>query len=455
MSMTDNIYILLGAAAFITALAYMVCALPKIDKRKLTVRLAVLRGLTFVCLTCGVMFVVSFHNGSEPVYRAADSWLRVAELGYKAIWLEMAVNMGAFVPFGIMLPLAYKRVNKIGIAVIAGVLTGALTAGAMALAGCFMTDAAVYAALGTVTGFSLLTLFGWIFTKIKYIKRIGFSKKTHTAGVFFLLAVYFAGVGALLLDSGSEYVPLNLFKPEQQLPQLALTAELSDETSKQLTYKTVQPDMKTDPKLIAEACQVQGEPIAQGERVKVVNGAKTVVVSPTGEWRYTDSAAAVGMVSDNDAVDSAMKFINSKLLKNFSITGYTIEQTFDGDTESGKRVYLEMGIGGKKIRGSCEIGVEVGPGGAIKDALKSNAYFEGAKTVGIISSQQAFLKAAAGDCGHTLFEKADSATVSSAEIAYWLEEVKGVLQPIWLFTGTAAMPNGEEKTFEIYVPAIK
>lgn len=72
----------------------------------------------------------------------------------------------------------------------------------------------------------------------------------------------------------------------------------------------------------------------------------------------------------------------------------------------------------------------------------------------IISSAEAWQQVLAGNAAHTLFRKSVSAEVSSCEIAYWLEEVKGVLQPIWLFQGKATTEDGEQVDFEIFVPAL-
>lgn len=94
-------------------------------------------------------------------------------------------------------------------------------------------------------------------------------------------------------------------------------------------------------------------------------------------------------------------------------------------------------MNGSRVRGSAEATVVVGLDGDIVSISKYNADFEPFKEMTIISSAEAWQQVLAGNAAHTLFRKSVSAEVSSCEIAYWLEEVKGVLQPIWLFQGKA------------------
>ena len=92
--------------------------------------------------------------------------------------------------------------------------------------------------------------------------------------------------------------------------------------------------------------------------------------------------------------------------------------------------------------------------GTLYSVDKYNADFQPFKEMKIISSEKAWSQVTEGSPAHTLWQKAESARIDSVEIAYWLEEVKGVLQPIWLFKGVAQMSDGGEKEFSIVVPAL-
>lgn len=441
-------------------------------KRRMRKKIIFSRMLVFAVFAAAIAYKL-FACQAEQNFMPFASWLRISELGYKAIWRDLAVNTLPFVAAGIALPFGFKWADSNWKALLVGALSGAgLCALRFALQGVVDIDEGICAALGMLCGFALVTVMVWIAPKAKAFRGLELRKITHIAGVFILLFAYLGCLSALFIDNGPSMVELSLFSPDQQLPQqLTLSVSLSDEEPKVPVYETINAKPLEDAQRIARQLGLKGQATVVSERegtvyrAQVADGTKTLTCSLTGDWNYYDETVDKSQrgqpLSQEEALQAARNFLeNSGVLGLFSlqqaeVTSITQPDSAGNPQEVQKAVYFTAGIDQKVIRGSCEIMVVVGNGGAIASVDKYNAYFEEGRAYRIISSREAYSRIRDSRSGHTLFAAAQSAEIYSAELGYWLEEVRGVLQPIWLFKGTAQLEDGQSKEFEIYVPAIK
>lgn len=67
----------------------------------------------------GVVYAVA-NSAETAALLPFGQWGRVNEIGYRAVWNGFFRDVLPFVPFGFLLPWAFKRVNTLGKAALAG-----------------------------------------------------------------------------------------------------------------------------------------------------------------------------------------------------------------------------------------------------------------------------------------------------------------------------------------------
>ena len=457
-----------GLGAFIVC--YAVCSSLKSRKRALpcsTLLLALFAGF----LAGGIAYQLQGNPGGSANWQPFANWMRVKEIGYGAIWSELAGNALPFLIPGLLLPFLSKRFDNIWKAGLFGVGTGVVL-GVLrrVMIPPFNVDEVIGAVVGILLGFSFTCLLRLFFSKSQLFRNLSFKRLTHYGALAVIFVVYFSCVGLLLVDSGSDFEQLNIFKPDHRLPgELTITAQLSEERGKEMTYSTVGFTPAEEAERLAALFGFSGtaEPASANAdisvRAKVEGSGKKVTVAITGEWQYEDSQAAAKtegvMPSAEQAAQYALDALGNGCVRTATYVQDSITLKSSTDEEGNEvanraQINFHAQMNGRRVRGSAEATVVVGLDGDIVSISKYNADFEPFKEMTVISSAEAWQQVLAGNAAHTLFRKSVSAEVSSCEIAYWLEEVKGVLQPIWLFQGKATTEDGEQVDFEIFVPAL-
>ena len=423
---------------------------------------AVLFGLFIAALA----YVISLNRGEEPVYVPFLQWLRVREIGYKAVWMSFFRTLVPFTIAGFFLAPAFPKTNTLRRAALWALGAAAVTAvGTLVIHG-FNSDAVIGAFLGVLCGFGLFAFFKLFFPKAKFFKNPVMKRKTHIGSLAVVFVVYFACVGLIVVDSGGEFEKLNIFSPDTQLPQdMTCEVELSGEREKMLTYSTVAADPKNDAERIAHSfgMDVSGlEADAENKRATVVDGQATLTVNLTGEWKYTLD----GFVAQAGASVQESAFYEEKALALVQVielpfddyrvgdVGFSNKKDAAGEMAPAVVVHLVAYPGGYSVQGSCEVTVTFWYDGTLYSVDKYSSDFESYKEVTIISQQEAWEMIQNGEAAHTLWNPAESARVISVEKAYWLEEIKGYLHPIWLFRAVAVAQDGTETQFNIFVPAM-
>lgn len=89
----------------------------------------------------GVVYAVA-NSAETAALLPFGQWGRVNEIGYRAVWNGFFRDVLPFVPFGFLLPWAFKRVNTLGKAALAGLGGAALMAVAVLVKQPFDADAA-------------------------------------------------------------------------------------------------------------------------------------------------------------------------------------------------------------------------------------------------------------------------------------------------------------------------
>ncbi len=416
----------------------------------------------------GLAFAVALAQNTGPVYIPFVQWTRVREIGYAAIWMGFAKCVLPFVPAGFLLPKFAKKCDKLGKAAVFALGGAAVTALATFVFSGFQADCAVGAFLGILTGFGLFSFVKLFFSKSAFFKEPQMSRKTHISALLVVLAVYMACVALIVVDSGGEFEKLNIFTPDNPLPaSITMEVGLGTDRSSAMTYKTAAADAAKGAEKVAAAFGMAGSAQAVdgndvSRRAVVADGARTVNYYVTGEWKYTDESF---VASGEGTLLPLTEYerLAVELTKNGSLPfeEYTVDDVSTGQKKDSQgnlantvSVYLLANGADGTIQGSCEVEIVFWYDGAVSSVDKYSADFDEYKSVSIISSREAWELALTGGGAHTLWKKAASATVTKAELAYWLEEIKGYLQPIWMFTGTAVTEDGGTVEFQVFVPAM-
>lgn len=428
----------------------------------------VLNALFAGLLVGAVAYTVSTTRNAEPVYIPFLQWGRVSEIGYKAIWLGFAKNVLPFVPAGFILAKVFKKCDKLRKAAVIALCAAAITAVCTFIAHGFNADCVVGGFLGILVGFGLFAFIKLFFTKTKFFAEPKMSRVTHISSLLVVLGIYMACVALIVVDSGGDFEKLNIYTPDNPLPSdITLDVGLSSDRSTAMTYKTVEVSASEGAEKVASAFGMTGTAQAYeggdiSKRAVVTDGGKSVNYSITGEWKYTDDS----FTADGEGTLmplSEYENIALEISRNGSLpfSEYTVDdvssgkmQDAAGNTANTVSVYLiANGVDGP-VQGSCEVEIVLWYDGTVYSVDKYNADFEEYKSMPIISQQEAWEMAESGGGAHTLWKKAVSATITKAELAYWLEEIKGYLQPIWMFSGTAVTEDGDTVEFQVFVPAM-
>lgn len=422
----------------------------------------------FGLFTGALAYVATLTQNTDPVYIPFLQWTRVREIGYVAVWLSFAKTVLPFVPAGFLLPKFAKKCDKLKKAAVFALGAAAVTALTTAVFSGFNVDCAIGAFLGILIGFGLFSLIKLFFANVAFFKEPQMSRKTHLSALSVVLAVYMACVALIVVDSGGEFEKLNIFTPDNPLPpEIVMEVALSADRSSAMTYKTASVDPAKGAEKVAAAFGMKGTAQAAdgndiSRRAMVVDGAKTVTYFITGEWKYTDDgfvAAGEGALMPLTEYER----LAVELTQNGSLPfeRYTVDDVSparkkdaQGNLANAVSVYMLANGADGTVQGSCEVEIVFWYDGTVHSVSKYNADFDAYKSVSIISPQEAWELALSGGGAHTLWSKAQSATITKVELAYWLEEIKGYLQPIWMFTGTAVKEDGGTTDFQVFVPAM-
>ena len=467
--MFENPWVRAGGAAVVAFLIAYAVSFALRTRKKEGAPVSTLRIALFSAVCAGAAaFLAAGTTGNAMPF---SLWLRVKEVGYKAVWAQFFRMTAPFLLVGFFLPWAVSWCKCLWRAAVCALGAGAVMALVRLVFPPFDGDVVVGAVLGVLVGFGLYAFVKLFFPKLGFFSAQKFSRKTHLASLLTVLAVYLACVGLIVVDSGSEFEHLNIFTPDTALPKnMIITAELSSERRQAMTYRTKNANPPEDAVRIAGYFGISGEAKAVDSqtdvsvRARVEQNGKSVTVSLTGEWRYVDEtfvSQADGTLLAAEQFEAKAKEIaanGSTAFTHYEVNDMVMGQKTDSEGKSAltNAVYLTAYTDdGCKIEGSCEMVVTLWYDGTLYSVEKYNADFEPFKEQKIISSEEAWKQALSGSPAHTLWQQAESAQITSAEVAYWLEEVKGTLQPIWLFEGKATLADGSEKTFSIFVPALQ
>lgn len=427
----------------------------------------------FVGLVAGGYVYVLGNTASGTVQLSPLSdWWRISEIGYQALWMRVARTALPFALMGFMMPFAFRSMNDFGKMAIFGLLATMVLGVAGFALGRFDVNDLIYAFWGVMAGFALLCVLAGLVPRLKVFASMRLNKYAYAIGAFLLMGSFFVGVGTLFANNGPSYVELQ-FSQSEPLPQNTLVSTaLNSEREKRPTFDFVKTDVQADTLRVAEAMGMHGEARLEGNNQGigiVEDGEKSLTLYSAGNWIYEDKAAErmVGAIPDDNTADRlARQVAGNGAARKYEVYGSRVEsRTDEAGLESGKLVWLTAATPeGAKIVGACEFKILVGAGGGIQRVEKFDADFKENKNEKIISSQEAYDLVVAGglredgkqiSVSHTLYSPAMSVNITQAEVAYWLEGARGVLQPIWLFSATATLEDGSSSDFEIYVPALR
>lgn len=441
--------------------------------RERSVSRVMFQSLFFASVTAGFLFIVMMGSQDKANIVPLQSWWRISELGYVAVCIEMGLKGAPFFLMGIWLPLAYPKVNRAYKAAMVMLLLSVVVGLIRFALGLFNIDEIVYGVVFGVAGFCFTTLLAWIFVKNKTFRAIGFSKNTHVFGVFFLMAVYFSFMLTMFLNNGSQIVNLRLPAMSQALPIQTTVADpslLSNDKRSVGVLKAEEVNLEKDVEAIAQILGMHTNPkeMNEGSEIRIQDGEKSLTLNVSGYWQYRDEEVLnmQEALPQDRTIDIATELVNRGLAPGYSWNTAEIEQ--EKKAEDGALIQQTVYITGKynemSVMGSCEFFVTVGSKGKIAAIEKYDPNFKNYKSKRTISSKQAFEYIQAYIAGeelpkkisvsHTLYQPAVSLALQEVKMAYWLEETNGTMQPIWLFTGMAAMQDGTEKEVKVYVSAL-
>ena len=396
-------------------------------------------------------------------------WRRISELGYKAVWARAAQLLVPFMLLGYLLPMAFRKINRFSmvgiIALTMAVLFGVLR---FLTSSDFDIDEVLYVMWGIMLGFASITFLAGMIPRLKLFASMKLAKSAYIIGVLMLMGTFFAGVGVLLLDNGTDFVELRMSGGVPLPENVRISASLGTDTERLPTYKLTPGDMNTGPSSVAQRMGMQGTIEIEGDTQSIAviqDGNKTLTYYATGNWTYEDAdvMARTGQLPNNDTIlQMAEEIAKDRVAKDYEIYNIVVE---DDEGAAQKEVWIYAAAGGKRVINACEFHIWVGASGGIGRVMRIDSDFERFKNVRTISSQDAYELLLAGglradgkqiSIANTLYGAAPvEVNITQADLCYALEATKGILQPIWCFQAVATLPGGSSQPFEIYVPAIR
>lgn len=470
-----------AVAAIVGALLYWLIQGRKDWKNEPLTSTLIFRTLLFASILGGFAFLLLQGYGEESNFTLLRYWRRADEFGYVVIIMEMVKKGAPFFLMGLFLPFAYNKINRVSMAALIGFASAIIIGLLRAILGSFNWDEMIYAFAFLLAGFCFTTLLAWIFPNREIFKRMGFAKKTHLFGVPYLFVVYFSFMMALILNNGTGVGTLRLPAMSQPLPEAIVNqANLSGEKGKVETFEARKPKLEEDANRIAAALGMAGsakieeltewdiENKREAQNAIVTDGAKTLTYNVSGYWQYNDTEAEASQAPASD--DEICIAVASDLAASGIAPGYTVQEARVESTvedENGtivqKQIYITAKYGGLNVLIGGDFFVNVGANGAICSIRKYDPDFEVASSVKIISTKEAYSyveKYLAGEelpdhvsVSHTLYQPATDMTINRVDLAYWLEEAKGLLLPVWVFSGEATMSDGTVQKASVYVTA--
>lgn len=474
MRILGNLWMDVALVVVLTVLIYMLTAGLYLLKKRMKISIIWLRGLFIAAVAGAIAYQVLNGYGDAPNFRIFDSVRRISELGYKAVWNQLLYQAGLFAIAGILLPLGHQKVNRFSRAILYAASISVLLSAIRFAFGSYQADETIYSFLGCLLGYSLTAFVAGMFTKLPFLKRIKFSTRTYVIGVFYMMAFSFFGIGLIILDNGSisGIVTLKLPVPDERLPnEMSISAALSNDQEKVDIYEMIETNVSEDTARIAAIIGIQGEVQLQGSNntyAIVEDGDKKLTLYIAGNWRYEDSVAQSAdgeLPTDEEVEEIAREIALNGAARDYEMYSVSIDLITDAEGNPlYKEAYVIGAVGGHRVVGSCEFTICVGAEGIIISVDKHDADFKQFKTAKTISSQTAYdlvVQSASSTeemsvtVSHNLYSGAESVQIDTAGIEYWLEEVNGMLLPIWSFRGTALLEDGTTKDFAAYVPAMK
>lgn len=471
--MDPNQYLLMAALVGVAAfMLYLLTLGMYWWRQRMRLSYILYRGLLIGLVVSAGVYVVANMTPNSIQLTFFSDWWRISEIGYQALWLRVARTALPFMLVGFALPFAFRGMNDfVKVAIFSFLAALVLGVAAFAL-GRFNPDDLIYAFWGAMAGFALLCVVAGLIPRLKVFVSMNLSKYAYAIGAFVLMGTFFIGVGTLFANNGPTYVELQFSQSDPLPADTVISTTLNADRSKAPTFTFVQADVAADSARVAKAMGMNGEVRLEGKNqgIGVVeDGEKALTLYSAGNWIFEDGLAAnmVGAIpDDNTAERLARQVAVNGAARKYEVYASRVESRMDENgLETGKLVWLTAATPeGAKIVGACEFKILVGPGGGIVKVEKFDADFQTAKKERIISSREAYdLIMSRGlredgkeiSVAHTLYSPARSVNVTQAEIAYWLEGARGVLQPIWLFSATATLEDGSSTDFEIYVPALR
>lgn len=414
-------------------------------------------GLTFASLILAYFLKCNIEiptvGALIPFYKVAA----LTEYGYASILHDLVIYALPFVALGFFIKPAFS-----GAGLCASLISGLFCSLALNIphligGGVFISDEYVFAAIGSAVGYSLYCIIVVLLSKTKLIKKLGVpvpERKARRIAYVAFAAVYFFIALVMIFDYGEAYSGIQFFDNSVSLPQ-QLSFEFEPETdrlSANVYAPSTQPVAERT-KAVASALGISGEATTAGGVYNVSEGTKTLAYTQSGSWTYEDSAIPSSAISSPDtAIATVMDFFSTHQVLTVSVDSVSDIIAKSDDQASGYDVYLTTAIGVAPIIGSNTIMVSVRGESSITLIRKYDEDLIAESQVAIISQKEAVDNIVSGRCAYTLFSEAQSAIVTSCELAYMANSSQGYYLPIWKFSAIAK--NGASETpFEIYVEA--
>ncbi len=469
MNLTDQSLLLSTALGVGVFLLYLITLAIYWWRQRMRLSVIIYRGLLFGIIAAAFLYTLAAPKPNGFQFLPFGDWRRLNELGHMAVWKRAAMFGVPFMMVGFFLPLGFRKINRFSIMLLIGLSLAVLFALLRFVFGAFDVDEIIYVFWGAMVGYAFITFFAGLIPKLRVFASMHFNKSAYIIGVLLLMGTFFAGVGMLLLENGSDFVELQLAGGTPLPDSISVNVSLSNQREKISTFVLEPGDMETEPQHIAQALGMKGAPVLEGESQgsAVLNDeGKSLTYYSSGNWTYDDLDAAErsgSLPDDETCIRLAEELVASVSIQKYEIHSIVVEDLGEGATS--KEVWVHAAADGRKVIGACEFHIWIGASGDITRIMRIDSNLKPFTKVRIISSQDAYALVLSGgkrDDGKTVpianthyGENPVAVKITRADICYWLESAKGILQPIWCFTAQGEMSDGSSTSFEIYVPAIR
>lgn len=466
--MDMNLITSLGIA-FATFLVYLLTLGMYWWHKRMRLSFIFLRGAFFAVIVAAYAYTLRLSSSQALNLVPLADWRRITEIGSKVIWKRAGTLMIPFAIVGLVLPLAFRKMNTFGRAAIAALIAAVVFAVGRLAMGVLDIDEILYVFWGFMVGFSLMTFIGGLFPKLSVFASMHFRKNVYVIGVAILMGTFFSGVGMLLAEDSTQLVELQIFggSPLPASDNIIVSTSLSIDREKIPTYDIKSGDLNEESARIATIFGINAEPQASGTSTVVYsNGNKSLTYYEAGNWTYEnlDAAERGGTLpNDETCVRLAEEITSNGAAPNYDIYNVEVIPLVDGETE--REVWVHAAADGMRVIGACEFHIWIGTSGEVTRIMRIEGDLQKGKSTRIISSQDAHQLVLSNGLrsdgrqipiGNTLYEEnPSSVNITQANVCYWPENTKGILQPIWVFQATATLEDGSSKPFEIYVPAVR